>query len=133
MKQSFAIQKPLTVVLSNDNVSGVMDEVVLLRCAVLRIFRLAACTILTTMNREDESFDDSLLKAVWCKNLLINLYFNRTPFKTYVLFWQHFLVGNRLTADRHWTRLSFDYLSPSNLAAGHFQRRTNTGMKIIFC
>jgi hypothetical protein len=39
----------LTVVLSNDMVSGVSDEIVLFRCAAdLRIFRLAACTMLAT-------------------------------------------------------------------------------------
>jgi hypothetical protein len=53
----------LTVVmLSSDSESGVMDDV-LRRCAVLRIFRFAACTMLAT-KRDDVSFWASLLSAV---------------------------------------------------------------------
>lgn len=48
--------------LSKDILSGVTDDVVLLRCAVRRILRLAACTMFAT-KREDDSFVDSLLNA----------------------------------------------------------------------
>jgi hypothetical protein len=49
--------------LSSDSESGVIDDDVLRRCAVLRIFRFAACTMLAT-NRDDVSFCASLLSAV---------------------------------------------------------------------
>lgn len=53
----------LTVVmLSRDNVSGVSDDDVLLRCAVFLIFLFAACTIFAT-KRDDPSLCESLLKA----------------------------------------------------------------------
>lgn len=45
--------------LSNDNVSGVCDDEVLLRCADFRIFLLAACTMLAT-KRDELSLCESL-------------------------------------------------------------------------
>lgn len=42
---NFGRLRELTVVLSSERVSGVVEDMVLFRCAVLRIFLLAACTI----------------------------------------------------------------------------------------
>lgn len=45
--------------LSKDNVSGVSDDEVLLRCAVFRIFLFAACTMFAT-KRDELSLCESL-------------------------------------------------------------------------
>jgi len=49
--------------LSSDNESGVIDDDVLLLCAVFRIFRFAAWTIFAT-NLDDVSFCRSLVSAI---------------------------------------------------------------------
>lgn len=100
--------------LSKDNVSGVTEDVVLLRCADLRIFLFAAWTIFAT-NRDEDSLCDSLLNAGIIKSSnfikrinheLIKLIKSESlicsEIKTHVQFWRHFPKENQPMAVPGW-------------------------------
>lgn len=120
--RSSAIAVLTVVMLSRDNVSGVSDDEVLLRCAVFLIFRFAACTIFAT-KRDELSLCESRLKAA---SKLINICWVRRYNSTHVRFWQHFPVGSQPTEALILNRWKLENFCSSVSAADRSRRSIRT-------
>lgn len=120
------MKPPLTVVmLSRDNVSGVSDDEILLRCAVFLIFLLAACTIFATKRDELSLWESLELIAAENDRKVNNSTLNHSIL-AYAQFWQHSPKGNQLKeapSQSHW---KFESSCSSVLAKDRFRRNIRT-------